>query len=560
MTATVAPPASSPWEGSYPEALRNYQLDLAALPANAAHLATQAAADHGDQPAFTFVLPAGANVVCSFKEIDALSDAFAAWLVREQGLQAGEVLALQLPNCLHYPITVFGAWKAGLIVTNVNPLYTGRELRLQLEGSGARLLLVADMFLPVAGPVAQALGVPVLTASLWDFFDEPVASAIRAKMAGPADPAAAPLPRMADALVSGQALAPIEHRSHPVAVYQYTGGTTGRSKGAVITHGNILATLRITRDFLDAYDGPKQGETMLTVLPMYHVFAFMVNFLVFFEVGARNLLVPNPRPMANLQKTFEQFDVQWTAGVDTLFAGLLAEPWFQANPPRLRYAFSGGTALRTSTAQAWQALVCPILEGYGMTETSCIVSCNPPSATPRLGTVGVPMPGCRVRIVDDQGRDLPQGERGELLVQGPQVVAGYLHAQADSASAIRDGWLHTGDIAQLEEGGFIRIVDRKKDMILVSGFNVYPNEVEDVLAAHPDIAEAAVIGVHDAATGEAVRAFVVPRNPALTPEDVERHCRTQLTAYKVPRQIVFREQLPKSPVGKILRASLREVA
>ncbi|MGJ7545862.1 long-chain-fatty-acid--CoA ligase [Variovorax sp. LT1R16] len=559
MTATTAFPMPMPWEGAYPEALRHYRLDLAALPANAAHLVTQAAADHGDQPAFTFVLPSGANVARSFREIDALSDAFAAWLLREQGLQAGDVLALQMPNCLHYPIAVFGAWKAGLIVTNVNPLYTGRELRLQLEDSGARLLLVCDMFLPVAGPVAEVLGVPVLTASLWDFFEEPVASAIRAKMAGPADPDAAPLLRMADALVRGQALTPAERRSHPVALYQYTGGTTGRSKGAVITHGNILATLRITRDFLDAYDGPQRGETMLTVLPMYHVFAFMVNFLVFFQVGARNLLVPNPRPISNLRKTFDQFDVQWTAGVDTLFAGLLAEPWFQAKPPRLRYAFSGGTALRTSTAQAWQALVCPILEGYGMTETSCIVSCNPPSATPRLGTVGVPMPGCRVRVVDDQGRDLPQGERGELLVQGPQVVAGYLHAPEESASAMKDGWLHTGDIAQLEEGGYIRIVDRKKDMILVSGFNVYPNEVEDVLAAHPDIAEAAVIGVQDAGTGEAVRAFVVLRNPALTPEDVERHCRTHLTAYKVPRQIVFREQLPKSSVGKILRASLREV-
>jgi len=560
MTATTAAPTPMPWESAYPEPLRRYELDMSALPANAAHLVAQAAADHGDQPAFTFVLPTGANVVRSFREIDALSDAFAAWLVHEQGLNAGDVLALQLPNCLHYPIAVFGAWKAGLIVTNVNPLYTGRELRLQLEDSGARLLLVCDLFLTVAGPVAEALSVPVLTASLWDFFDEPAASAMRAKMAVAADPSAKPLPRMADALARGQALVLTDRRSHPVALYQYTGGTTGRSKGAVITHGNILATLRITRDFLDAYDGPRRGETMLTVLPMYHVFAFMVNFLVFFEVGARNLLMPNPRPLSNLQKTFENFDLQWTAGVDTLFAGLMAEPWFQARPPRLRYAFSGGTALRTSTAQAWQALVCPILEGYGMTETSCIVSCNPPSATPRLGTVGVPMPGCRVRVVDAQGRDVLQGERGELLVQGPQVVAGYLHAPEDSASALRDGWLHTGDIAQMEEGGYIRIVDRKKDMILVSGFNVYPNEVEDVLAAHPDIAEAAVIGVQDVCTGEAVRAFVVPRNPALTADDVERYCRNQLTAYKVPRQIVFRDQLPKSPVGKILRASLRDGA
>lgn len=558
MTTTIAPPAAMPWEGTYPEALRHYKLDLSALPANAAQLVTEAVTEHGDQPAFTFVLPTGANVVRSFKEIDALSDAFAAWLVREQGLKAGDVLALQMPNCLHYPIAVFGAWKAGLIVTNVNPLYTGRELRLQLEDSGARLLLVCDLFLAVAAPVAEGLGVPVLTASLWDFFDEAVALAIRAKMAGTAEPTEAPPPRMADALVRGQSLATIERRSHPVALYQYTGGTTGRSKGAVITHSNILATLRITRDFLDAYDGPKPGETMLTVLPMYHVFAFMVNFLLFFQVGARNLLVPNPRPMANLQKTFEQFDVQWTAGVDTLFVGLMAEPWFQAHPPKLRYAFSGGTALRTSTAQAWQALVCPILEGYGMTETSCIVSCNPPSARPHLGTVGLPMPGCRVRVVDADGRDVPQGARGELLVHGPQVVAGYLHAPEDSASALLDGWLHTGDIAQLDEAGYIRIVDRKKDMILVSGFNVYPNEVEDVLAAHPDIAEAAVIGVQDAGTGEAVRAFVVSHNPSLTAEDVERHCRTQLTAYKVPRQIVFRDQLPKSAVGKILRASLRE--
>ncbi|MFT3816148.1 MAG: AMP-binding protein [Rubrivivax sp.] len=295
------------------------------------------------------------------------------------------------------------------------------------------------------------------------------------------------------------------------------------------------------------------------MLPLYHIFAFMVNFLAFYTFGARNLLVPNPRPVSNLRSAFEGFQIDWMSGVDTLYAGLLNEPWFKERPPKLRYAFSGGTALRPSTAEAWQALVCPMLEGYGMTETTCIVSCNPPVQVPRIGTVGLPMPGCEVRVVDDKGQTLAPGECGELWVKGPQVVESYLHSQLESSSAIVDGWLHTGDIAQFDADGCVRIVDRKKDMILVSGFNVYPNEVEDVLAAHPDIAEAAVIGVPDVTTGEAVRAYVVPRDMGLNAEEVERYCRTLLTAYKVPKEIVFRAELPQSPVGKILRAQLRTI-
>ncbi|XDF37881.1 long-chain fatty acid--CoA ligase [Paracidovorax avenae] len=546
------------WEASFPPSLRGYRVDLASLPANAATLATEAAARCQSEAAFGLVLPTGASTFHSFQEVDALSDAFAAFLVHEMGFEAGEVIAVQLPTCLHYPIAVFGAWKAGLIVTNVNPLYTGRELKLQLQDSGAKLLLASDLFLQVAQPVAAELGLRLMAASPWDFFAEPVASAIRDALPESGRPSPDPAPtRMADALQAGQSLSKPIWRNHPVALYQYTGGTTGRSKGAVITHRNILATLQMTRDFLQAYDGPRRGETILTVLPLYHVFAFMVNFLVFFTFGARNLLVPNPRPVAHLRRAFEDFEVDWMSGVDTLYAGLLAEPWFQERPPKLRFAFSGGTALRPSTAQAWTALVCPILEGYGMTETTCIVSCNPPTGAPRTGTVGLPMPGCQVRIVDADGNDLGVGERGELLVQGPQVAAGYLNSPQDSASAIVDGWLRTGDIAQMDADGRVRIVDRKKDMILVSGFNVYPNEVEDVLAAHPGILEAAVVGVPDAATGEAVRAYVVPRGTGLDAEAVERYCRTQLTAYKVPRQIVFSAQLPKSPVGKILRAQLR---
>lgn len=551
----------TPWETSYPKLLRNYQLDASALPANAAEVCTQGAQRFGDQTACCFILPAGVSVERSFHEMEALSNAFATYLVREMGLQPGDVIALQMPTCLHYPIALFGAWKAGLIVTNVNPLYTERELRYQLEDAGAKVLLVADMFLKAAMPVAADLKLRVMTASLWDFFPAPVAEAIRNQMMPGGAPALPPsIVRMADALEQGQALEPVERRNHSVAMYQYTGGTTGRSKGAIITHQNVVATLQTTRDYLQAYDGERYGETILTVLPLYHIFALTVNLLLFYTVGARNVLAPSPRPVSNLKTAFERYPIQWMTGVDTLYAGLLAEPWFQANPPKMRYAFSGGTALRPSTAQAWQALVCPMLEGYGMTETTCIVSCSPPRPNPRTGTVGFLIPGTQVRVVDDEGRDLPLGERGELLVKGPQIVAGYLHAQQDSASSFTDGWLHTGDIALIEPDGMIRIVDRKKDMVLVSGFNVYPNEVEDVLAAHPDIVEAAVIGVPDAHSGEAVKAIVVRRSETLDAAALEQYCRTQLTAYKVPKHIEFVEQLPKSPVGKILRAVLRQAA
>lgn len=549
------------WEHSYPEALQNYQLDRESLPVNAAELASEAARVHQCRTALAFVLPNGASTVRSFREIDTLSDAFATYLVHDQCLKPGEVIAIQLPTCLHYPIAVFGAWKAGLIVTNVNPLYTERELRLQLEDSGARLLIVSDLHLTSAMPIAEALGVGLLTTSMWDFFDDSVATVIRELTpASKNSIILSPPVRLVEVLKEGFPVDKPQRRDHPVALYQYTGGTTGRSKGAIITHQNILATLRMTQDFLGAFDGPRMGETMLTVLPLYHVFAFMVNFLLFYTIGARNILAPSPRPVSNLQSAFKTFQIEWMSGVDTLYAGLLAEPWFKESPPKLRFAFSGGTALRPSTALAWKEAVCPLLEGYGMTETTCIVSISPPTQHQRMGVVGLPVPGCEVRIVDEEGKTLGPGERGELHVRGPQVIGSYLHSQQETASAIVNGWLHTGDIAQFDDQGYLRIVDRKKDMVLVSGFNVYPNEVEDVLSQHPGIAEAAVIGVHDPVTGEAVRAFVVPCDKQLSAQDVEAYCRTQLTAYKVPKQIVFTDQLPKSPVGKVLRARLREVS
>ncbi|MDB5871932.1 MAG: fadD2 [Ramlibacter sp.] len=520
-----------------------------------------ALAKYGERAAFTFILPQGAHTSLSYRQVDALSSAFASWLIGGFGLSEGDVVAIQLPNCLHYPVAVLGAWKAGMIVTNVNPLYTEHEVRHQLVDSGAKALVACDLFLPRVEAMIPELGVQLMVVSLWDFFNAPVAAAIRAKMQ-PGLPAAPPgsRPRLAfmAALEAGGALAAAGPASNQTAVYQYTGGTTGRSKGAVISHRNVASVMEMTADCLNAHGGGfKAEDTVLTVLPLYHIFAFVVNFLMFLDVGARNVLIPNPRPIDNLRSAFEEFQIDWMPGVDTMFAGLLAQPWFRQSPPKMKFAVSGGTALRPGTAKDWQELVCPIIEGYGMTETTGIISCSPPVSKPWNGTVGLPIPGTQVRIIDAGGRELGTSQPGELLVRGPQVIEAYLNQPEETKSAIVDGWLHTGDIAQLEADGSIRIVDRKKDMIIVSGFNVYPNEVEAAIAAHPGVAEVAVIGVRDEATGEAVKAFVVAKAAGLEAQEVIAHCRTLLTGYKVPKQVEFMEQLPKSPVGKILRAKLR---
>lgn len=556
------------WEASYPPELRNYRLALdPALKSVADHLG-RACRQHAQQTAFSLVLPNGLAADLRFEEIETLSDEFAAYLAGVLGLQAGEVIAIQLPNSLHYPIAVLGAWKAGLVVTNVNPLYTAREVEDQLRDSGARLLLAHSLALGTAVGVAQACGTRLLLAGLWEFHPPPVAQAVRAKLmadAGQDEAALAAHTGFTQALQQGRehlaAHGPLAPRTHDVALYQYTGGTTGRSKGAVLTHANLLAVLQMSDDNLRAngldFDA---DDVVLTVLPLYHIFAFVINFLMFFGKGARNVLVPNPRPLANLQPAFAAYPVTFMTGVDTLYAGLLAEPWFIEQPPRLRAAISGGTALRPSTAARWRERVGDILEGYGLTETSCIVAVHPPGVPLREGSVGLPIPGSEVRVVDAEGRVLPPDERGELQVRGPHVAQGYLNRDEETRLAFADGWFRTGDVVEMSADGYIRIVDRLKDMVLVSGFNVYPNEVEDVIAAHPDVVEVAVIGVPDDATGEALRAYVVSHNPALEAEQLIAHCRGQLTAYKVPKQVRFAEQLPKSPVGKILRARLREMA
>ena len=376
-----------PWDAAYPAKLQAYRLDENALPSSLVALAAEASATHQSRPALTLVLPQGAHASLSFSEVDALSDHFAAYLLHDLALQPGDVVALQMPNTLHYAVAAFGVWKAGAVLTKVNPLYTTSELTAQLRDCSAKLLVATVMSLPTLRPAVAETGTAVVVAGLWEFFPQPTAQALRDPLGGAA-PLLAAEHRFEDVLARGRSHGPIPHRHHGVAVVQYTGGTTGRSKGAVLTHRNILSVLQMTDDYLSAHGAPfLPSDVVLTALPLYHVFAFVINFLSFFRKGARNLLVPNPRPLSNLEPAFRQFGVTWMTGVDTRYAGLLAEPWFIQTPPALRYAISGGTAVRPSTGQRWRDTVGPMLEGYGLTETSCIVACSPPQpATPtRLG-------------------------------------------------------------------------------------------------------------------------------------------------------------------------------
>lgn len=549
--------AVNPWLKSYPASLRDYQMQADVTQGSVAQFAVQGARQHPERHAFTMVLPNGLQQSLTFKQVDDLSSAFARFLVA-QGLQRGDVVAIQLPTSLHYPIAVMGAWKAGLIITNMNPLYTAREVALQIQDSNAKLLIAADLFANTVKPVVEEYGLQLVLTSMSDFFAEPFASAIRQHLDIQLELASIQYHRFTDALDLGEQLPEVQRDAYPIALYQYTGGTTGRSKGAPLTHANLLAVVEMAQVYVNAYDiAIEPGEVILTALPLYHIFAFNFNFLLFFKLGACNVLVPNPRPLSNLKPAFTHFKIGWMTGVDTLYAGLLAESWFTEKPLHLKYVVSGGTALRPSTATQWQQRICPILEGYGLTETSCFVSLNPPTDQVKLGYVGLPLPACEVRIVGEDGQDLAFGEAGELAVRGPHVITEYLNQPEESQDSLRAGWFFTGDMAVMDEQGFLQIVDRKKDIILVSGFNVYPNEVEGVIAEHPDVVEVAVIGRPDDNTGEAVYAYICVRTGALTAAAIIEHCRQQLTAYKVPKHIEFREQLPKSPVGKILRAQLR---
>ncbi len=538
---------------------------------NMAELIRRASIDYAGNTAFTICLDNGMDASLKYHEVDQLSDRFAAYLRRELGLAAGDRVAVQMPNCLSFPIAAFGILKAGCVLVNVNPLYTAHEMNHQFKDSGASVLVIIDMFADKLEEALKGTDIKkVLTVSIAEFFPAAKRTLLKTvlKLKGMVPKTTVTTTPFAEALALGAKqlgkgpIADLGNRApDDTAVLQYTGGTTGVAKGAELMHSNLLANVAQ----VITLSGPvmRYGEeTVMTALPLYHIFAFSFNLLGFYVTGNRNILIPSPRPVSNLRKAFEKFEINKFAGVNILFQGLLNEEWFRNNPPKkLDLTISGGTALHSSVAAKWQEVVgSQILEGYGLSETSPTLSVNPVQGENRIGTIGVPVPGTIIRIVDENDNPVAPGEVGEIVAKGPQVMRGYWNRPDESAKALKGGWFHTGDMGYMDERGYIKVVDRKKDMIDVSGFNVYPNEVEDCLSAHEDIMEVAVIGVPNATGGETVRAYIVSRNPSLKAEDVIAFARERLTAYKVPKEIIFRDELPKTPVGKILRKDLRQEA
>ncbi len=558
-----------PWRASYGAEIAPELPELAH--ASLAHLIAETTERHAKLRAFTCVVPNGMNGSLRYGQLAEMSDAFAAYLRHHCGLTPGARVAVQLPNGLAYPVAAFGVFKAGCVLVNTNPLYTASEMIHQFRDSGAEVLVISDMFTDKLGEVIPQTGIRhVVLAGVPEFFPRLPEMIVRGvqklwtRSLPPVPALEVPVMRIREALKIGQDAAQVTDwdRLGPedLALLQYTGGTTGVAKAAMLTHGNILANLAQVK----AMGGRHMtGEdVILTALPLYHIFAFTANLMTFFDLGARNILVPSPRPVQNIQRALENYPVTWITGVNTLFNGLMNEEWFAAYPPKhLKAAIAGGTALHRAVAERWQEMTgTRIAEGYGLTETAPLVSFNPLDQPVRAGSIGVPVPGTDVALVDDDAAPVDPGKPGELLVKGPQVMRGYWNRPDETAKTLQNGWVFTGDVAVMDEAGFLRIVDRKKDMVLVSGFNVYPNEVEDCLSKMDAVLEAAVIGVPDAGTGEAVRAYVV-QNPdvsiEITKSDVIAHCRKYLAAYKVPKSVVIRDELPKSPIGKILRKDLK---
>ena len=562
----ASPYALKPWLAQYGSAIP------AALkaPAHASvpAMARAAAQRFASHTAFTTVMPNGMHGSLSYAQVDEMSDAFACYLRSVLLLQAGDRVALQMPNCLSYPVVLLGVLKAGCVAVNTNPLYTAPEMAQQFKDSGAKAVVVIDLF---ADKLQEALPKTdirhVILTRVPEFFPAMVGGIVQAVMkywnrAVPAH--ALSVTQLPEALQQGRSAGgdtagwaqDLGHDS--LALLQYTGGTTGVAKGTMLTHGNLLWNLSQMRAMCASHidDGK---EVVLTALPLYHIFAFTVNFLCMFDAGARNILVPSPRPVQNLQRAIENYKITWITGVNTLYNALLNEEWFSAFPPRhIKAAGGGGAAMHHAVVERFEACVgAPLVEGYGLTESSPVV-CFQPLSLPRVkDSIGIPAPMTEVRLVDDAGQEVALGQPGELVLRGPQVMRGYWQRPEATAEVIKDGWLYTGDVAVMDAQGVFRIVDRKKDMILVSGFNVYPNEIEDALTRHDKVLEAAVIGAPDAKTGEAVRAYVVKRDLTLTAGELAAHCRTLLAGYKVPASIEFRDELPKTAVGKILRRELR---
>ncbi|MFV3305520.1 long-chain-fatty-acid--CoA ligase FadD2 [Pseudomonas sp. NY15181] len=524
-----------------------------------------------DRPAFSNL-----GVTLTYAELDRLSAAFGAYLQKNTDLKPGDRIAVQMPNVLQYPIAVFGALRAGLIVVNTNPLYTAREMRHQFKDSGARALVYVNLFGKLVQEVLPDTGIEYLIeARMGDLLPalkgllvNTVVKHVKKMVPEYSLPQAV---SFKDALRQGRGhgLQPVKVGLEDIAVLQYTGGTTGVAKGAMLTHGNLVANMQQVHACLQQHgpDGKPLmqvgNEVMIAPLPLYHIYAFTANCMCMMVNGNHNVLITNPRDIPGFIKELKQWRFSALLGLNTLFVALMDRPEFkEIDFSNLKVTNSGGTALVTATAERWKAMTgCSVVEGYGLTETSPVVTTNPYGDKARLGTVGIPVAGTALKVIDDDGRDLGLGERGELCVKGPQVMKGYWQRPEATAEVLdAEGWLRTGDIAVIDPDGFVRIVDRKKDLIIVSGFNVYPNEIEDVVMAHPKVANCAAVGVPDEKSGEAVKLFVVPREGGVTVEELKAYCKENFTGYKVPKHIVIKDALPMTPVGKILRRELRETA
>ena len=500
-----------------------------------------------------------AGQTLSYADLDRLSRDFAAYLQNRLGVKKGDRIAVMTPNLLVFPIAFLGIIRAGAVQVNVNPLYTPRELEHQLNDAGVENIIV---FSGVSSTVAEVIGKTklktVVTAGVGDGSGAQLPSP-------PVDPRLEGSISFADALAEGAGLkfTPVELNGDDLLFLQYTGGTTGLSKGAALSHRNLVANVEQFKAFMPEALRPGE-EVIVTAIPLYHIFALMVNFITYFTVGADNWLVPNPRDFDSFLDTLKKARPSIFMGVNTLYAGLVAHPKSrEIDWSNLRLAGGGGSAIIQAVSDKWQAMTGTFIrEGYGLSETSPVLSFNPAFVEKFNGTIGLPMPSTDIKLLDDQDREVPIGERGEICAKGPQVMQGYWEKpEANAAAFTADGYFRTGDIGVFDEKGFLKIVDRKKDMILVSGFNVYPNEIEAVATACPGVLECACVGVPDEKTGEAVKLFVVRAPGAtLTEADVIAHCRKEMTAYKTPKIVRFVDALPKSTVGKILRRELRDVA
>jgi long-chain acyl-CoA synthetase len=508
----------------------------------------------------------------SYGDIDRLSTALAAYL-QGLGLQRNDRVAIMMPNVLQYPVAVAAILRAGFIVVNVNPLYTARELSHQLKDSGAKAIIILENFAHTLQQVIAETPVKhVILASVGDLLGFPKGAVVdfvlrRVKKAVPAFSLPGAV-RFNTALARGRgrALNKPDIRPEDIAVLQYTGGTTGVSKGAVLLHRTIIANLLASEAWMrPALERrPIAGQlTFICALPLYHVFAFISCALLAMRAGGLNVLIPNPRDIPATVKEMAKYRFHAIPGVNTLFNALADNAEFRkVDFSQLRIANGGGMAVQEAVAKKWLAVTgCPIVEGYGLSETSSGVTCNPTDSAAHTGTIGLPLPNVDIRIIDDEGREVPLGQPGEIAIKGPQVMAGYWRQPDETAKVMTaDGYFKSGDIGVMDERGYIKLIDRKKDMVVVSGFNVYPNEVEGIVAAHPGVTEAAAIGVPDGHSGEAVMLFVVRRDPNLTSEELMQYCRENLTGYKRPRHIEFRDSLPHTNVGKVLRKDLREEA